>query len=162
MKNILFLAVIGLLTVNNVFGQAAGNWIVNQKKSVSYGNTDLYYNTNVSGGYTQQLASPTYNYTTVNDTILEIKTNVLMNVKADTYVAIFGLSQTGENIELCQQLINSRINDFVKSMKYDPNLNLHDYADNLYNDVGEVASTLIRLRYSQAENSIKKLLQNNN
>ena len=47
-------------------------------------------------------------------------------------------------------------------MKYDPNLNLHDYADNLYNDVGEVASTLIMLRYSQAENSIKKLLQNNN
>ena len=59
-----------------------------------------------------------------------------------------------------QSVIN-RINDFVKSMKYDPNLNLHDYADNLYNDVGEVASTLIRLRYSQAENSIKKLLQNN-
>ncbi len=63
----------------------------------------------------------------------------------------------GEVLEL---RIN-RINDFVKSMKYDPNLNLHDYADNLYNDVGEVASTLIRLRYSQAENSIKKLLQNN-
>ena len=47
---------------------------------------------------------------------------------------------------------------FVSEMKYDPNLNLHDYADNLYHDVGEVALTLINLRYMQAEEKIRTLV----
>ena len=42
--------------------------------------------------------------------------------------------------------------------KYDPNLDLHEYADNLYQDVGEVALTLIQLRYKQAERRIQALL----
>jgi hypothetical protein len=51
-----------------------------------------------------------------------------------------------------------RIWEFVESKSYDPNLNLHDFADNLYEDVGEVTMTLIKLRYKQAEDGIKKLL----
>lgn len=62
----------------------------------------------------------------------------------------------------CNNIIASerekRINDFVKNKKYDPNLDLHEYADNLYEDVGEVALTLIKLRYTQAEKGIKNLL----
>ena len=52
-----------------------------------------------------------------------------------------------------------RIEDFVKHKKYDPNLNLHQVADNLYEDVGQVAMTLINLRYKQAEEAINKLLK---
>ena len=37
--------------------------------------------------------------------------------------------------------------EFVESKSYDPNLNLHEFADNLYEEVGEVAMTLIDLRY---------------
>lgn len=51
-----------------------------------------------------------------------------------------------------------KIEQFVSEMNYDPDLNLHEYADNLYQDVGEVAMTLISLRYKQAEERIKKLL----
>lgn len=51
-----------------------------------------------------------------------------------------------------------RIEDFVASKNYDPTLNLHEYADNLYEDVGQVAMTLINLRYKQAQDGIKKLL----
>jgi hypothetical protein len=51
-----------------------------------------------------------------------------------------------------------KIEAFVKSKNYDPNLNLHEYADNLYEDVGQVAMTLINLRYKQAQDGIKKLL----
>jgi 5-methylcytosine-specific restriction endonuclease McrA len=53
----------------------------------------------------------------------------------------------------------NRINDFVKSKNYDPSLNLHEYADNLYEDIGEVVMTLINLRYKQAEDGIKQLLK---
>lgn len=51
-----------------------------------------------------------------------------------------------------------RINTFVKKYNYEPNLHLDEYAGNLYEDVGEVAMTLIGLRYKQAEEAIKKLL----
>ena len=52
----------------------------------------------------------------------------------------------------------NRIRDFVELKQYDPNLDLHEYADNLYQDVGEVALTLIRLRYEQAEEKIQSIL----
>lgn len=52
-----------------------------------------------------------------------------------------------------------KIKAFVSSKKYDPELNLHDYADNLYEDVGQVAMTLINLRYKQAEEGIQNLLK---
>ena len=55
-----------------------------------------------------------------------------------------------------------KIEEFVALKNYDPTLNLHEYADNLYADVGEVAATLIRLRYNQAEEAIKQLLGNSN
>ncbi len=52
-----------------------------------------------------------------------------------------------------------RIQQFVSSKNYDPNLNLHEYADNLYEDVGQVAMALINLRYKQAEQGIKNILR---
>ena len=51
-----------------------------------------------------------------------------------------------------------RIKSFVREMRYDPNLNLHSFADNLYEDVGEVAMTLVNLRYKQAEDEIRRIL----
>jgi 5-methylcytosine-specific restriction endonuclease McrA len=54
-----------------------------------------------------------------------------------------------------------RIDAFVKSRNYNPSLNLHECADNLYEDVGEIAMTLIRLRYKQAEGVIRKILGGN-
>jgi hypothetical protein len=53
----------------------------------------------------------------------------------------------------------NKIDQFVASKNYDPNLNLHEYADNLYEDIGAVAMTLINLRYKQAEDGIKQLLE---
>jgi hypothetical protein len=50
------------------------------------------------------------------------------------------------------------IESFAAAKKYDLNLNLHMYADNLYEDVGAVAMTLIQLRYKQAEQKIRAVL----
>ncbi|WP_411994820.1 HNH endonuclease [Agarivorans sp. DSG3-1] len=52
-----------------------------------------------------------------------------------------------------------RINDFVLLKNYDPSLNLNEFADNLYEDVGQVAMTLINLRYRQAQKGIERLLE---
>lgn len=56
------------------------------------------------------------------------------------------------------QLRKDNIENFTQEMNYDPTLDLHEYADNLYQDVGEVAMTLIRLRYKQAKEGIERLL----
>jgi len=53
------------------------------------------------------------------------------------------------------------VESFVAFKNYNPELDLHEYANYLYADVGEVALTLIQLRYKQAENAIKKLLERN-
>jgi len=53
-----------------------------------------------------------------------------------------------------------RIDKFTTVKKYDPKLNLRDFADNLYEDVGSVAMTLIQLRYKQAKIAIEDLLEN--
>ena len=52
-----------------------------------------------------------------------------------------------------------RIESFVKSKKYDSKFNLHEYADNLYQDIGEVAMTLINLRYKQAAKAIQEAIE---
>jgi hypothetical protein len=51
----------------------------------------------------------------------------------------------------------SRLNQYLVDMKYDPNLELKEIANNLYNDVGAVAQTLIHLRFKQAEEKINKI-----
>jgi 5-methylcytosine-specific restriction endonuclease McrA len=61
--------------------------------------------------------------------------------------------------EVEAQIRSALIENFVADMKYDPSINLHKYADNLYEDIGEVAMTLINLRYRQAEEAIKQLIQ---
>jgi hypothetical protein len=51
-----------------------------------------------------------------------------------------------------------RILLFVAHYRYKPELGLHAIAQNLYEDVGAVGSTLIRLRLRQAEENIRAAL----
>jgi len=51
-----------------------------------------------------------------------------------------------------------RIEEFIESRNYNPDLDLKEFAGNLYQDVGAVAMTLIELRYRQAEEAIRKAL----
>jgi len=57
-----------------------------------------------------------------------------------------------------RQVRKRKIEKFIKDKKYSPNLHLSDFASNLYNDVGEVAMTLINLRITQAEAAIQRIV----
>ena len=50
------------------------------------------------------------------------------------------------------------IRKFQKKFKYNPNLDLKDVANNLYQDVGEVSSVLVKLRFKQAQVIIQNLI----
>ena len=60
----------------------------------------------------------------------------------------------GNNYKIREKLIKN----FVKKMNYQPNLHIDEFANNLYQDVGEVSMTLIGLRLRQAEDVIKNIL----
>jgi len=53
---------------------------------------------------------------------------------------------------------HARILQFIADYKYNPELGLHSIAQNLYQDVGEVGLTLIRLRLKQAEENIRAVV----
>ncbi len=98
------------------FSQAAGNWMYNQSASESYpAAKDYESDYNYKASYK---APPYYTYeTALGDTVITIETKILMNVKADSYLAYFGISQVSEKIETCHELINNRINTFIENLK---------------------------------------------
>lgn len=51
----------------------------------------------------------------------------------------------------------NRILAFVAHYRYKPELGLHAIAQNLYEDVGEVGMTLLRLRFRQAQEIIRNI-----
>ena len=61
---------------------------------------------------------------------------------------------TGKNKEYSAR--RSKLLSFVEKYRYQPDTQLQSIASHLYEDVGEVASTLIRLRLKQAEDQIQK------
>jgi hypothetical protein len=50
-----------------------------------------------------------------------------------------------------------RIDEFVNHYRYRPELGLHTIAQNLYQDVGAVGMTLLRLRFEQAQDIIREI-----
>ena len=51
-----------------------------------------------------------------------------------------------------------RIRAFQEKYRYEPDLRLQAIADNLYEDVGTVAMTLVELRFKQAETALATML----
>jgi len=59
---------------------------------------------------------PNWNSSFVSDSIFVLETNVLMNVEADKFVAIFGMSQSHEKLNIAHQLIESRRQGFFRDI----------------------------------------------
>lgn len=81
--------------------------------------------------------------------------NICNNSKQQKYWVDFLKEKSDENEYYARK---RKILKFIELKRYDPSLNLHNYADNLYEDVGAIALTLIDLRYKQAESAIQELL----
>lgn len=52
-----------------------------------------------------------------DETAVFVEAHVLVNAKADQYVAVFGVSQEGRTVPECNQKLDARINDFVSQLK---------------------------------------------
>ncbi|MBI5218585.1 MAG: hypothetical protein HY958_06625 [Bacteroidia bacterium] len=119
---VIFLTINCQLSTINCFGQAAGNWMINQSNAdYKYSEKGSYDKINYENEYGGKAAALYYKYPTYTaiekDTVIVLETNVLMNVKAESYMAIFGVSQVSEKIETCHEMINGRIMAFINSLK---------------------------------------------
>jgi uncharacterized protein YggE len=54
---------------------------------------------------------------TVQGNMLVLEVNAMMNMKADSYLAIFHITQLGQSAEEADSLMNTRINGFTQRMK---------------------------------------------
>lgn len=99
MKKAFFVLVL-LFFVNSIcFAQMSGNRI--------YGNQ----------GYAQNKHKPQANTGTVRSgSQLLIEANVLLNLKPDSYVAVFSVAQEAKTAEESNNKVNSQVEDFLKSL----------------------------------------------
>ena len=103
MKKILTTSLVCLLT-NILLSQVAGN--INYRKRVSYPDRNIQINPPSS-----------------NDLLLKIKG--LANVKADSYVAIFSVTQVGKTPLEVNALMDERLDSVMKSFKSDTSINIY-------------------------------------
>lgn len=112
MKRTLLLTAV-LLSAICIYAQGAGNWAYQNKSGKSdYANYNEPLRDEVNSQSNLYYQQPTYYYT-VNDTVVYIDVKALMNVKADSYIMILGLSQISENLETCFDLTDQRIAAFL-------------------------------------------------
>jgi len=107
-----------LSTVSSLFAQNAGNYVY-RSNSESY--SDEYNGTSsLYSGSGSSYANFTQDNLFVNqpfDANINIQINGMANVKADAFVAVFSLSQSGTTTEEVNRLMNVRIGQVLDSLK---------------------------------------------
>ncbi len=96
----------------------------NYKQSENDINQDYTYsnsNSRVSESVSQTTGNAYYNPSqsqyTQKDNEIVLKVNALMNVKADNFLIVFNLTQVGETAAKTDELINTRMNNFINACK---------------------------------------------
>ncbi len=97
-KMSILLIMLLLFAEHNLFAQAAGN---------------VVYNRNNKTDYTQV---PVVQAKINSDNEITISVNTLMNVKADSYLAIFNVMQVGQTAEEADRLLNDRVGNMTSAM----------------------------------------------
>ncbi|MDR2205394.1 MAG: SIMPL domain-containing protein [Flavobacteriaceae bacterium] len=104
----LTLACLALFAGQTLFGQVSGN-INYDSGNINYQNKIVYPDNNINVGMPSS-----------SDIVISVKG--LANVKADTYVAIFSVTQVGKTTEEVNDLIDNRISKPLAEIKYKKNV----------------------------------------
>ena len=89
-----------------VFSQVSGNQ--------AFSGSDNGYNNNYKDIASRQIR---LNKLYLNDSAFLIEAKILKNVKADNYVAVFGISREAKTVNGCNTLLNDRIRSFISGLK---------------------------------------------
>lgn len=108
------LTIMGLILISPmVFGQAKGN-INYQERGALYPQNRNF----ISGGSNQQkVFTPNTQAYFRNDSTIQLGARVLMNVPAQSYMAILSVTQAGKTAKICNETIEQRILNFKNAIK---------------------------------------------
>ncbi len=90
-----------LLSASTVSGQAMGNLMYEQSSRMYFQQAEQTVKATVQG----------------NQLVLEV--NAMMNMRADSYLAIFHITQLGQSAEEADSLMNGRVNGMIARLKKD-------------------------------------------
>ncbi len=126
MKKTIFIFCIVFLT-GQLYAQRSSNQLEFKTKRYNgsyntYDKQQLQYNEEANDGYIQnsnviQSQSRTYAQTGLAKNELVIECQALMNVKADSYLVIFNLTQVGQTAKEADDLITKRMTPFLEGLK---------------------------------------------
>lgn len=104
-KTLLLFTIINCqLSIINCFSQAVGNSMYNNDNRYNYQNVEeLNWQNNLNS----------YRENPVDENSIYFEVNGLYNRKADAYLAIFNMTQIGENASVANDLLNTRYQNFV-------------------------------------------------
>ncbi len=102
-KTVLFLFIL-LLTNTSIFAQASGNANYSQQE----------YNSNFRYFNKQTTEVP---YLTTYENQIKLRVNALANVKAESYLAVFNITQVSKTAKEADETFNSRIRKVVENLK---------------------------------------------
>jgi uncharacterized protein YggE len=128
MKHIVILIFV-ILSPVIAFSQSGGNVIYEQNNRYKQNQT---YNENAEQVWDYR-ADNMFNYQIVergNNKEMVFTINALMNVKADSYLAIFNITQTGLTAKEVNEIVNNKINGFINELKV---IGISD--ENIYSDM---------------------------
>jgi hypothetical protein len=95
-------------------GQGAGNWMYQSKSKANY-DESIDFSRHSAPQQNQTYHYPTY----TNDSVMVLNVNALMNVKANSFILVLGLSQISPKLEDAFQMIDERIESFINNTKVD-------------------------------------------
>ena len=111
---VLFSVFVFSLCLSNIYAQVRGNATnANYARPQQAANVATYGNLNVNNNIqrTQPAVASFFNdYTTI------LRSRVLMNVQADSYTAVFHLTQVGETAADADKFMNERINGLKSAL----------------------------------------------
>lgn len=111
MRYIVLLLSLSLVGYHPIQAQVSGN--AKRSGNVNYEKNAVYYNNN--GQRVSQSVFPQAQIH--NQNVLQLDVRVLSNQRADRYVAIFSLTQTGKTTEETNTLMQQRANSFKKKLQ---------------------------------------------
>jgi uncharacterized protein YggE len=83
-----------------------------QMGNANRANADIY-----GRDYQPSKTNPISQAQFLNDSTIVVETNLLMNVKADSYVAILSLTQLGDKLTEANQILDNRIQNFTQELQ---------------------------------------------
>lgn len=117
MKKPLLTLALAIAAIANLHAQSSGNYQQSAPAAANYQYDNFNYSNNNSQVYTTPNRNAPSATSIYSNNEVTVKVNGLMNIVADSYVAMFNVLQVGETMANTDQLMNTKIATFKQQLR---------------------------------------------